>query len=102
MLENFFKLNEPNKVLTSQEDFEEQLAISKHLANILYKPDVFESKTENTKLKVRDKKFTNVSFSKTELSNIYFDKCHFIDCLFIGTNIINCEFHNCTFKNVNL
>lgn len=101
MLENFFKLNEPNKVITSQKDFEEQLAISKHLANILYKPHTFESKTENAKLKVRDTKFTNVSFSKTELSNIYFDKCHFKDCLLIGTNIIDCEFHNCTFKNVN-
>ena len=101
MLTNFFKLNEPNKVIISQKDFEDQLAISKHLTNILYKPDIFESKIKNTKFKVRETIFENVSFSKTKLSNIYFDKCHFKDCLFIGTNIIDCEFHNCTFKNVN-
>lgn len=101
MLNNFFQLNEPNKEIISQEEFEEQLAISKHLANILYRPDVFKSNFENTKLKILNTNFTNVSFSKTKLSKIYFDKCHFEDCLLIGTDIIDCEFHNCTFKNVN-
>lgn len=101
MLNNFFKLNEPYKVINSPEEFEEQLKISKHLTNILYKPDKFESNIENSKFKVKDTNFTNVSFSKTELSKIYFDNCKFKDCLFIGTNIIDCEFHNCTFKNVN-
>ena len=101
MLNNFFKLNEPNKEITSQTELEEQLDISKHLTNILYRPDIFESKTENTKFKVKETNFTNVSFSKTELKNIYFDKCNFKDSLFIGTKIIDCEFHNCTFKNVN-
>ena len=101
MLENFFTLNEPYKELTSQEEFEEQLAISKHLTNILYRPDIFKSNRENTKLKIIETNFTNISFTKTELSNIYFDKCNFIDCLFIGTKIIDCEFHNCNFNNVN-
>ncbi|MBA6156768.1 pentapeptide repeat-containing protein [Tenacibaculum sp. S7007] len=101
MLKNFFQLNEPNTEITSQEDFEGQLAISKHLTNILYRPDVFKSNFENTKLKILNTSFTNVSFTKTELSKVYFDKCNFKDCLFIGTNIIDCEFHNCTFQNVN-
>lgn len=101
MLKNFFTLNEPYKEITSQKEFEEQLAISKHLTNILYRPDIFKSNRENTKLKIKETNFTNISFTKTELSNIYFDQCIFEDCLFIGTNVIDCEFHNCTFKNVN-
>ncbi len=101
MLKNFFSLNEPYKEIATQKEFEEQISISKHLTNLLYRPDVLKTNWENSKLKIKETKFTNVSFTKTELQKVYFENCEFIDCLMIGTKIIDCEFHNCSFKNVN-
>lgn len=52
-------------------------------------------------LKIKNTKFTNVSFSKTDITDVNFFNCRFEDCLFIATKIKNCEFQNCNFLNCN-
>lgn len=101
MLTNFFKLNEPYKIIKTQSEFNDLLSISKSFVNILYEPDILNPSQEHPKLKIKETSFQNVSLSKTKLEEIVFINCKFEDCLFIGTEIINCEFHNCNFVNCN-
>lgn len=101
MLTDFFKLNEPYKVIKTQIEFYDLLKISKSFVNILYEPDILEADSQHPKLKIKDTTFQNVSFSKTKLNEIIFINCKFEDCLFIGCEIINCEFHNSNFINCN-
>ncbi|MBP4136741.1 pentapeptide repeat-containing protein [Flavobacterium geliluteum] len=101
MLTNFFKLNEPYRIIKTQIEFDDLLKISKSLINILYEPANLAPNSEHPKLKIKDTSFQNVSFSKTKLDEVIFINCKFEDCLFIGCEIVNCEFHNCNFINSN-
>ena len=98
MLTNFFKLNEPFSVLSSYGDVVDHFRRADDLKNVLYEPDFF-SPTGGGGFK--DKRFVNVSFSKTIIQQVTFTRCTFIDCLFIGTLFEKCEFHDCTFKQCN-
>ena len=94
MLKNFFKLNTPLKEF-DQSQFERELQVSKHLCNILYKPNELASK------KIEGITFENISFSKTCIKKVTFKECKFKDCLFIGTEFNTVEFHDCDFENCN-
>ena len=99
MLSNFFSLNPGFKVVSSEDEFLELLRHSDALRDILYQHDRFAPpRPEN---RIRDKRFTNVSFAKTVMDAIEFTRCTFVDCLFIGTSFTNCEFHDCVFEGCN-
>lgn len=94
MLKDFFKLNAPF------EEFDEgrmgsQLSTSKHIVNVLYRPDTLSSK------KISGITFENVSLSKTKIEKYTFENCMFKDCLFIGTSFLQVEFHGCQFEDCN-
>ncbi|QGY44725.1 hypothetical protein GM418_13925 [Maribellus comscasis] len=101
MLNNFFSLNNPFQEIPTQVEFERLIGISSDLKNLIYKPDELKPTGTHPKLRIRDFKFSNFSFSKTVISDVVFINCKFTDCLFIGVTIKDCEFHNCVFKNVN-
>lgn len=101
MLNNFFSLNPPFQDIPDQQEFERLVGISSDLKNLIYRPDDLKPSGSHPKLRIKDFKFTNFSFSKTEICNVVFINCRFTDCLFIGATIKDCEFHNCIFKNVN-
>lgn len=99
MLQDFWKLNEPFKVLEKESDLLDQLEISKHLQNLLFQPNRFAP--PRPKNRIREKVFENVSFAKTVFDGIEFHNCSFVDCLFIGAEFVNCQFHRCKFEGVN-
>lgn len=94
MLNDFFKLN-PGFEEFDESRFVGQLRVSRHICNILYRPDSLQ------RLTIDLKKFENVSFSKTIIEKCTFKDCYFVDCLFIGTEFINVYFHDCIFENCN-
>lgn len=94
MLNDFFKLNGQFEEFDT-ERMVSQLKTSKHIVNVLYRPDKF------TEKKVDDVTFENVSLSKTVIERCTFKKCIFKDCLFIGTEFFDVEFHGCKFVNCN-
>lgn len=99
MLQSFFRLNEPFKELASEKELLDQLEISAHLQNLLYRPD--ELDPPRPRNRIVGKTFENVSFAKTTLRGLEFRDCSFVDCLFIGTIIVDCEFHDCRFTGIN-
>ena len=99
MLKEFFKLNPDFKTIDTEEDLLEIIEHGDGVRDILFKPDIFAPARPLNK--IRGKKFTNVSFTKTVLDGLEFTKCEFVDCLFIGSIIRNCEFHDCTFEGCN-
>lgn len=101
MLNDFFRLNGQSRIYTTQQQLVNQLEISQDLRNVLYQPSLLEPSEQHPKLKIKNTKFTNVSFSKTKIKNVVFIDCEFEDCLFIGTELLDCEFHNTSFKNCN-
>jgi hypothetical protein len=103
MPNDFFKLNNNPTAFETQADFLTALRTSDNLRNFIYQPDELQPtpKGEHPKLKIRDKNFTNASFSKTVIKNVILRKCTFTDCLFIGVSFENCEIHECKFENVN-
>jgi hypothetical protein len=90
MLKDFFNLNSPFETFDS-ENFLAHLLTSKHICNVLYKPDGLVDQ------KIRNVVFENVSFSKTTIERVTFNDCTFNDCLFIGTEFSSVEFHDCKF-----
>jgi hypothetical protein len=97
-----FQLVGTTQDLADQQRFEDTLLLSNDLRNFVYRPVVLNNLNPRyTHLKIKDKIFTNCSFSKTTIMNIFFENCNFVDCLFLGVKIIDCEFHNCRFINVN-
>lgn len=99
MLADFFRLNPGFRIFESPKELGDLLLVSKHVANILYRPDEWTPTRPSNR--VSDTTFENVSFSKTELIGLEFQNCKFKDCLFIGATIRNTEFHQCTFEGCN-
>jgi hypothetical protein len=99
MLENFFKLNSGFKTVSSADEFIDLIKHGDGARDILFEPDTLAPLRPNNR--IREKTFTNVSFSKTELCGLEFTQCKFIDCLFIGTVFRECEFHDTTFEGCN-
>ena len=95
MLKNFFKLNTPFEEF-DEARMDSQLKTSKHIVNVLFKPDTLSEK------KIIGTTFENVSLSKTLIDKCTFRDCIFKDCLFIGTKFAHVEFHGCQFVNCNL
>lgn len=87
--------------ITSQDDLVLLLNSSNVINNIKYLPNRLENVSPHPRLKISQKAFTNVSFSKTVISCVDFTYCHFENCLFIGTTITECDFQQCSFKNIN-
>ena len=94
MLKDFFKLNTPFEEFDSDR-MDSQLKTSKHIINVLYRPDGLSLK------KISNTIFENVSLSKTKIEKCTFKNCMFKDCLFIGSNFTQVEFHGCQFINCN-
>ena len=99
MLDSFFRLNGDSKKLETQDEFLEIIRYSDAVRDLEYRPN--ELKPSRPRNKFIKKRFTNVSFSKTEITGIEFKKCEFVDCLFIGTSFFDCEFHDCIFIGCN-
>ncbi len=99
MLSNFFSLNPGFKVIKAENELLDLLRHADAIRDILYEPELLAPPRPKNKLK--GKKFTNVSFTKTELRGIVFTRCSFTDCLFIGTKFVSCEFHDCRFEHCN-
>lgn len=95
MSDPFFSLKPPFKTLVTEDEMFDLLQNSRHLCNILYKPD------EITKRRVKGTIFNNISFSKTIISESDFTNCEFTDCLFIGTDFIRVNFSGCKFVRCN-
>ncbi|CAN7423635.1 ion channel [Mesorhizobium caraganae] len=72
------------------------------IENSQYSPDILSSPISPRVWRIRDKKFSNFSFSKTEISDIEFQNCQFEQCLFMGTIFSNCRFTDCFFTNCNV
>ena len=96
---SFFRLSEPYEEIDSNELYK-RLASSKKISDVLYRPDSFEGK-ENQTTRITGTTFKNVSFSKTTLKQLIFRDCIFEKCLFIGAEIRDCEFHACVFQSTN-
>jgi len=94
MLIDFFKLNPPFEEF-DETRMDSQLKTSRHIINVLYKPECLFSK------KIYGITFENISLSKTTIEKCTFRNCIFKDCLFIGTRFVSVEFHNCQFINCN-
>lgn len=99
MLSNFFKLNAPYNVVNTVDEFLDLLVRADALRDLLIKPDVIAP--DRPRNRIRDKRFTNVSFSKKEIRGVEFTHCRFVDCLFIGTHFNMCDFHDCVFEGCN-
>ena len=97
-MQDFFRLDPEFVVLASTQDLVNRFANSNELRNALFEPDELRDQPNTL---FRDRKFHNVSFSKTEVSNVTINRCRFEDCLFIGSVFENCEFHDCEFINCN-
>ena len=100
MLNDFFKLNRPFNVVETVNEFLALLDRADALRDLLIQPDVLAPTPPRNR--IRDKRFTNVSFSKKEIKGIEFTRCCFVDCLFIGTHFNTCDFHDCAFEGCNL
>ena len=102
MLTNFFELDEGFITIETQKDLIDRLINSHGPRDILFKPEKlhppFDTEPDNP---FHDKKFTNVSFSKTTITGVFFRNCEFIDCLFLGTHFVDCRFNDCTFTGCN-
>jgi hypothetical protein len=98
MLNDFFKLNEPYERF-GEDQLVQHFKTANDIKDVLYQPDVW----PNFKAlrKVKGKKFTNVSFSKTQIEKITFHNCEFKDCLFIGTQFVEVHFIDCKFTDCN-
>jgi Ion channel/Pentapeptide repeats (8 copies) len=94
MLNNFFKLN-GNIEEFDIDRMNSQLKTSKHIVNVLFKPNEFKFQ------KIEGVIFENVSLSKTIIEKCTFKGCTFNDCLFIGTSFNEVSFHKCYFDNCN-
>lgn len=101
MLNDFWKLNPQATEIETQDNFLILLKNSKHIIDIIYKPDTLRP-IDHLQIKIEDRIFENVSFSKTKILNTRFSRCTFKDCLFIGTEFEGCKITNCTFKYVNM
>lgn len=99
MLKSFFAPNSPFRELASEQELLDQLEVSGHLQNLLYRPDRLAP--PRPKNRIAQKIFENVSFAKTTLEGLEFRDCIFKDCLFIGASLVDCEFHDCRFEGIN-
>lgn len=101
--DDFFRLAEPYKELSSAEEFWEKVRGKEEgvVENLLYRPDVLESLEPPKKWMVRNKVFRNFSFAKTHISQLEFTDCQFENCLFIGSIFSDCRFNNCEFLDCN-
>lgn len=99
MLKSFFSLNGEFKTISTEEEFLEILRYSDAVRDLEYRPTKLSPARPGNR--ITKKRFTNVSFSKTDITGIEFKKCEFVDCLFIGTSFTDCEFHECVFKGCN-
>lgn len=101
--DDFFDLDGNCDKLLAQEDFF-NLASSDgpgSIENKLYWPKQIISPRAPQRWLIRDKVFSNFSFSKTHISYVEFINCNFEKCLFIGSIIEKCRFNNCSFYNCN-
>ncbi|PZX18417.1 pentapeptide repeat protein [Palleronia aestuarii] len=100
---DFFTLRKPYEELSTPSEFWALVDgdDEKVLKDLLFRPDKLESVEPPKRWRVRNKKFCNVSFSKTLLSQIEFTDCHFEECLFTGSVIYDCRFNFCIFVNCN-
>lgn len=94
---SFWTLNDAKEIV-SEDDFYEILKKSKRLKKFSYKPEQLNWRQRW----IRDKTFTKVSFSRTEISSVGFHNCTFRKCLFIGTKIKNSDFRKCRFVSTNM
>ena len=102
MLTDFFKLNSPFNVFTTEVQLTTFLRNSIDLRDVLYQPSTLSPvRSDNPANPFFGKTFTNVSFSKTRITGVVFRDCNFVDCLFIATRFADCEFHGCTFTGCN-
>lgn len=92
----FFRLRGAVKDFDS-EAFAYALATSKHVCNVIYRPD----RLDIARNRIEGVTFENVSFSKTLIERITFKSCKFVDCLFIATKLIDTDFHSCSFIRSN-
>ena len=99
MLSNFFSLNDTPRDLETEQDLLDQLQVSGHLQNLLYRPTMFAPARPSNR--ILDKKFENFSFAKTKITGVEFRRCIFKDCLLIGTHFVDCAFYDCHFEGVN-
>ncbi|MCG7494586.1 ion channel [Thalassobius sp. Cn5-15] len=99
---NFFRLSEPyNEVESSEDMFSILEGDQDTIENILFRPDKLSGTDSAYRKQVRDKKFVNVSFTRTVIKNIDFHNCTFQKCLFVSSTIEGCEFHDCAFIDTN-
>lgn len=102
MLKDFWKLNSPFSIISTQDNLQQLLKNSRHLCNILYEPEEFCPTSDYPTIKIRDTIFENISFSKTTFKNVLFNNCTFKSCLFVGSAFFKCRINNCKFEDVNM
>lgn len=86
----------------SQDEFLKIVKENTTIQDFLYLPDKLCPDVYTKPIRIRERTFVNVSFSKSEISHVHFSKCEFVRCLFIGTHFNHCEFQDCQIKNSNV
>ena len=82
--------------------FWDRVQKNKEITDLLYRPNILQGGQAGSKsYRIKDKKFSNVSFAHTEISKLDFFRCQFENCIFIRTTFDRLEFHACSFKNCN-
>lgn len=101
-MQDFFKLDGDPTEVSNQEEFTSILENQTEIKDVLYRPDKLKSPYENTRFRIKDRHFYNVSFTKTLIERVEFTDCEFENCLFIGTRISDCRFTHCKFIECNV
>lgn len=103
MVDEFFRLKgESNRTIDEAEFYALLASPEKKILGVIYEPSVLTSKIEDSRWRVEDILFENVSFSRTTISRFEFTKCTFIDCLFTWGRISDCRFTACNFIKTNM
>ena len=98
--DEFWSLSDP-KEIKSQGELLTHLEQSNHLERAIYLPSKLRRLEDDPTVRIVDKTFKFVSFSKTQISGIIFRRCTFSRCQFIAATINDCEFHDCKFVSTN-
>jgi len=100
--DDFFKLQGNPTNIKSEEEFADLIKQEREIRNRIYLPNNLASPYAPARWRIRDRKFLEVSFSKTLIENIEFENCDFTGCLFIATSLRNCRFTKCRFVKCNM
>lgn len=101
MTDPFFAL-ESGATDISEADFIAKVTSEEsNIDNIIYRPDKFKNPYGGGRFRIRNKSFSDCSFSKTLIEHVEFNNCTFSNCLFISTVFYDCRMTNCKFIECN-